>query len=85
VIDAVGGGAYSRRKMRIAIAVFDGAEEFDFAGPWDALAAWRFLYPNDVPPSAYAAAAPLVTVGASSRPSPERLPSLASQRAYVRA
>jgi transcriptional regulator GlxA family with amidase domain len=34
--------------MRIAIAVFDGAEELDFAGPWEVLAAWRFLYPNEV-------------------------------------
>jgi transcriptional regulator GlxA family with amidase domain len=34
--------------MRIAIAVFDGAEELDFAGPWEVLAAWRFLYPDDV-------------------------------------
>jgi transcriptional regulator GlxA family with amidase domain len=34
--------------MRIAIAVFDGAEELDFAGPWEVLAAWRFLYPGDV-------------------------------------
>jgi transcriptional regulator GlxA family with amidase domain len=34
--------------MRIAIAVFEGAEELDFAGPWEVLAAWRFLYPEDV-------------------------------------
>jgi len=34
--------------MRIAIAVFEGAEELDFAGPWEVLAAWRFLYPDDV-------------------------------------
>jgi len=34
--------------MRIAIAVFDGAEELDFAGPWEVLTAWRFLYPDDV-------------------------------------
>jgi transcriptional regulator GlxA family with amidase domain len=34
--------------MRIAIAVFDGAEELDFAGPWEVLAAWRFLWPDDV-------------------------------------
>lgn len=33
--------------MRIAIAVFEGAEELDFAGPWEVLAAWRFLYPDD--------------------------------------
>ena len=34
--------------MRIAIAVFEGAEELDFAGPWEVLTAWRFLYPDDV-------------------------------------
>jgi transcriptional regulator GlxA family with amidase domain len=34
--------------MRIAIAVFNGAEELDFAGPWEVLAAWRFLHPDDV-------------------------------------
>src|SRR5437764_1369623 len=48
LIGGLGGGGYSRRKMRIAIAVFDGAEELDFAGPWEVLAAWRFLYPDDV-------------------------------------
>jgi transcriptional regulator GlxA family with amidase domain len=34
--------------MRIAVAVFEGAEELDVAGPWEVLAAWRFLYPDDV-------------------------------------
>ena len=34
--------------MRIAIAVFEGAEELDFVGPWEVLAAWRFLYPDDI-------------------------------------
>ena len=34
--------------MLIAIAVFNGAEELDFAGPWEVLAAWRFLHPDDV-------------------------------------
>jgi transcriptional regulator GlxA family with amidase domain len=34
--------------MRIAIAVFEAAEELDFVGPWEVLAAWRFLYPDDV-------------------------------------
>ena len=33
--------------MRIAIAVFDGAEELDFVGPWEVLATWRFLHPDD--------------------------------------
>jgi putative intracellular protease/amidase len=58
-INAVGGGGYSRPKMRIAIAVFEGAEELDFAGPWEVLAAWRFLYPDDVE---------VVLVGESSEP-----------------
>ena len=34
--------------IRIAIAVFDGAEELDFAGPWEVLAAWHFLSPDEV-------------------------------------
>jgi transcriptional regulator GlxA family with amidase domain len=34
--------------MRVAIAVFEGAEELDFVGPWEVLAAWRFLYPDEV-------------------------------------
>ena len=34
--------------MRIAIAVFEGAEELDFVGPWEVLAAWRYLYPDEV-------------------------------------
>jgi transcriptional regulator GlxA family with amidase domain len=34
--------------MRVAISVFEGAEELDFVGPWEVLAAWRFLYPDEV-------------------------------------
>jgi transcriptional regulator GlxA family with amidase domain len=34
--------------MRIAIAVFEGAEELDFAGPWEVLAMWRDTRPGDV-------------------------------------
>ncbi len=34
--------------VRIAIAVFEGAEELDFVGPWEVLGAWRFLHPDDV-------------------------------------
>jgi transcriptional regulator GlxA family with amidase domain len=45
--------------MRIAIAVFEGAEELDFAGPWEVLAAWHFLYPDDVE---------VVTVGEDTAP-----------------
>jgi putative intracellular protease/amidase len=33
--------------MRIAIALFDGAEELDWAGPWEVLAAWAHQFPND--------------------------------------
>jgi transcriptional regulator GlxA family with amidase domain len=33
--------------MRIAIAVFDGAEELDFVGPWEVLAMWRDVCPED--------------------------------------
>ena len=45
--------------MRIAIAVFDGAEELDFVGPWEVLTAWRLHYPDDVE---------LVLVGDSTAP-----------------
>jgi transcriptional regulator GlxA family with amidase domain len=34
--------------VRIAIAVFEGAEELDFVGPWEVLAAWRYLCPDEV-------------------------------------
>jgi transcriptional regulator GlxA family with amidase domain len=32
----------------VAIAVFEGAEELDFVGPWEVLAAWRYLHPDEV-------------------------------------
>jgi transcriptional regulator GlxA family with amidase domain len=32
----------------VAIAVFEGAEELDFVGPWEVLAAWRYLQPGEV-------------------------------------
>ena len=32
---------------RIAVALFDGAEELDFAGPWEVLAAWAMQWPDD--------------------------------------
>lgn len=32
---------------RIGIALFDGAEELDWAGPWEVLAAWSHQWPND--------------------------------------
>ena len=34
--------------MRIAIAIFEGAEELDFVGPWEVLCAWRGLAPDEV-------------------------------------
>jgi transcriptional regulator GlxA family with amidase domain len=33
--------------MRIGIALFEGAEELDFAGPWEVLAAWARQWPDD--------------------------------------
>lgn len=33
--------------MRIAIVLFDGAEELDWAGPWEVLAAWAREWPED--------------------------------------
>jgi len=33
--------------VRIAIVLFDGAEELDFAGPWEVLAAWSKMWPDD--------------------------------------
>ena len=33
--------------MRIAIVLFDGAEELDWAGPWEVLAAWSRMWPED--------------------------------------
>ncbi|HEY7420933.1 MAG TPA: DJ-1/PfpI family protein [Gaiellaceae bacterium] len=32
----------------IAIAVFEGAEELDFVGPWEVFSAWRHLHPDEV-------------------------------------
>ena len=34
--------------VRIAVAVFEGAEELDFVGPWEVLGAWRYLHPDEV-------------------------------------
>ena len=33
--------------MRIGIFLFDGAEELDWAGPWEVLAAWSKMWPDD--------------------------------------
>ena len=32
---------------RIGIFLFDGAEELDWAGPWEVLAAWARMWPDD--------------------------------------
>jgi transcriptional regulator GlxA family with amidase domain len=45
--------------LRIAIAVFEGAEELDFVGPWEVLTAWRDHGFTDVE---------VVLVGASTAP-----------------
>jgi transcriptional regulator GlxA family with amidase domain len=34
-------------KHAIAIFVFDGVEELDFAGPWEVLSAWAHQWPDD--------------------------------------
>ena len=33
--------------MRIGIFLFDGAEELDWAGPWEVLASWALQWPED--------------------------------------
>lgn len=33
--------------LRIAVVLFDGAEELDWAGPWEVLAAWAGQWPED--------------------------------------
>lgn len=33
--------------MNIGVAVFDGAEELDWAGPWEVLSAWSSGWPDD--------------------------------------
>lgn len=33
--------------MRIAIALFDGVEELDWAGPWEVFTAWAAYFPDD--------------------------------------
>jgi transcriptional regulator GlxA family with amidase domain len=33
--------------MRIAVALFEGAEELDWAGPWEVLSAWANQWPDD--------------------------------------
>ncbi|MGH9189121.1 MAG: DJ-1/PfpI family protein [Acidimicrobiales bacterium] len=33
--------------VRIGVALFEGAEELDWAGPWEVLTSWSFLWPDD--------------------------------------
>jgi transcriptional regulator GlxA family with amidase domain len=33
--------------LNIAIVLFEGAEELDWAGPWEVLAAWSRMWPDD--------------------------------------
>lgn len=33
--------------MKIAVALFEGAEELDWAGPWEVLSAWADQWPDD--------------------------------------
>jgi transcriptional regulator GlxA family with amidase domain len=33
--------------VNIAVVLFDGAEELDWAGPWEVLAAWARIWPDD--------------------------------------
>ena len=35
------------RPLSIGVALFDGAEELDWAGPWEVLAAWAQQFPDD--------------------------------------
>lgn len=39
--------AGSDMATEIAVAVFDGAEELDWAGPWEVLASWALMWPDD--------------------------------------
>ncbi|HJV05077.1 MAG TPA: DJ-1/PfpI family protein [Actinomycetota bacterium] len=36
-----------RERLSIGIALFDGAEELDWAGPWEVLSYWAHRYPED--------------------------------------
>ena len=41
------GAGLVARVTRIGIFVFEGAEELDWAGPWEVLAAWASMWPDD--------------------------------------
>ncbi len=41
-------GTSETSPIRIGIALFDGAEELDFAGPWEVLAYWAHMFDDHV-------------------------------------
>lgn len=41
------GPTAARANLRIAVVLFDGAEELDWAGPWEVLGVWARLWPDD--------------------------------------
>jgi transcriptional regulator GlxA family with amidase domain len=58
---------------RIAVALFEGAEELDWAGPWEVLAAWSQQWPDDgVEVFTLAREAELVTCAKGLRVLPDR-------------
>ena len=59
--------------MRIAIALFDGAEELDFAGPWEVLSYWaREITQDDVDVLTVAASLEPITAAKGLRVLPDR-------------
>lgn len=59
--------------MRIAIALFDGAEELDFAGPWEVLSYWaREVAQDSVEVTTVAAGLEPITAAKGLRVLPER-------------
>ncbi len=60
------------RDMRIAIALFDGVEELDFAGPWEVLAYWAREVAADAEVFTVAASLDPVTAAKGLRVLPDR-------------
>ena len=56
----------------VAIAVFEGAEELDFVGPWEVLTACGHLYPNDIQVCLVAETTEQVTCAKGMRVLPDR-------------
>ena len=68
-----GGSDAGREPIVIAIFLFDGAEELDWAGPWEVLASWANLFPDDrVEVFTFALGAEAVTCANGLRVVPER-------------